>query len=752
MPRISSSRGRIALVQNQSEMAHYGYADSQLLFERLGYEVRLFTSNNIARLDEYLDHEADALVLASNCLSDKATRAHFETEAFIGQLWSFLQRGKGLISFHQLGVAAQDRGLSSRLFSPASEIVPEVRPLSERSSDGILDVPDASRKHITLKYPNALKVADMQKALLAFRSLSGLYWHSWGSPSFSDWDVLITDSKHESRPLVIATKQSQPYRIILSSLTLDWQRYQPALENLLSYVVEKRHATAVVSDSTHRSASFDFMLSSLRSSRFPFAEYQLPGSLAPLREHVGNLVHSTVVLAPHVSWDRLDSVSQETLSSAVEQGDLRVIDAVEPVDGSAGYFALRNEVRYPTAILQRVELLVQAELRKGYVDGSFWSTADTLRTLESVATRQVDYVSVLEPTMARIDDHDRYGSYDEVFGATCAALWLRATYLGLEDPRTLSTVAWVRSNVARYEDRERTLAYWTLLSVGIATDEECANLSQVLSALDHDNLSPIDAVAYLRAAVALREVGSVPRLIASYVSSFERNEWIDLATVADAATVLLEACEKLEDEGESVGSTLRARVDDVVFTTVIRIQDSIGRHDATSSGYPWDGKASTAVKCLEAWIRFDEQQSLPVYDLMSALRESEAMTAERADGSHALAVLEDLKADTRGVASQLLDVQAQVNELAPKASAFHRAQSRLRWTMIAAGIAIYLLMSLLIGGVVAKTQLTEAAKAAFVDGWGFHLAVAGVIATLLGVPFIGGKLEGRREDASASHR
>jgi hypothetical protein len=63
----------IALVQNQSGMAHYSYADGRLILAGLGYGNRLFTACDIDRRISQLD-DFDAIFLGSLAVNDKAIR------------------------------------------------------------------------------------------------------------------------------------------------------------------------------------------------------------------------------------------------------------------------------------------------------------------------------------------------------------------------------------------------------------------------------------------------------------------------------------------------------------------------------------------------------------------------------------------------------------------------------------------------------------------------------------------------------
>lgn len=73
----------VALVQNQSEMAHYGYADARPLLTDLRYDHVLYTADNIDDLrNALLRFRYDAVIFASNALNDKTIRAETEREGF----------------------------------------------------------------------------------------------------------------------------------------------------------------------------------------------------------------------------------------------------------------------------------------------------------------------------------------------------------------------------------------------------------------------------------------------------------------------------------------------------------------------------------------------------------------------------------------------------------------------------------------------------------------------------------------------
>ena len=123
----------------------------------------------------------------------------------------------------------------------------------------------------------------------------------------------------------------------------------------------------------------------------------------------------------------------ENLKRQVRDGKLKIIGIDR--EAELGKFYVEGRVRYALRLLDELEIKVQNELRSGYIDGSFWGTVESLQML-----REIPYIKSKynQPTLKEIfkisKEHDRDGSYDEVFGVTCAFLWLRATYLGGNHP------------------------------------------------------------------------------------------------------------------------------------------------------------------------------------------------------------------------------------------------------------------------------------------------------------------------------
>lgn len=720
----------VALVQNQSEMAHYSYADTRPVIREFGYEVVLYTADNIDELRQALARKRfDAVVFGSNALNDKSIRSETAKPEFQETFRSWLSTGRGFLSFHQLRLAAQPDASLPFLPAPLCQVAPIVRPLSEQSATGSVAVSPGSDDHVALLYPHAVDPEMVRRQALSFKSLPGLYWHYWTNVNLGDWDSLLVDPKGAtgSRSLVLSAKESEGHRVVLSALTLDWQHQRALLHNLLTYVVEGRHNTAVLIEKGNANIAFDYLLGTLRSRKFPFRSYLAQRELSGLNKHLTSGVHRTLLVGPFVDRDSLPPELNETIRARVASGQLKLL-AVEGDSGGPLRFSVAGRERYALRLLQSVELSIQGELRCGYVDGSFWATAETLQRLEGMRERSGTYAGLVGETLRLAGEHNRNGSYDEVFGVSCALLWMHARYLGELSPTTTSTVSWIRSRVGDYELREQVLAYTTLAEIGLLQPGERERLTAILSQLTMNGLSEIDVIVYLRAALLTQTMECVGPLVSALHRLQQNGLWIDLATSATAATILMDVLPLLTKQPTLV--PLRPIVESMIFEAVIRIQDALPRSPAQAAGaYLWDGKASTTIKCLQAWLRLDELIDLPVYELVAELSSHDALATQTTAGKTALSVLETVKKENQ-------DLRRETAIALLKLARDRAAARRGRQLLFASVILLYVFCALVVAlGSEAATTVISVFRHAYVDSWPFHLAFAGVFAAIMVLPW-----------------
>ncbi len=729
----------IALVQNQSEMAHYGYADARPLLE--GYDVHLLTGDNVDGLPGLLAKlQVDALVLGSNALNDRDILKALNSETFADCVGAYLDAGRGVLCLQQLGLAMRA--------GPSFECLPNplntLRPIVPASGDPALTSAEFAfgsnaARHVALGYPHPIDPEGVRAHAAGFRSLPGLYWHYLSEAALCDWDELIVDrSAEQPRPLVLAAKESAARRVVVSALPLDWQKQQGLFTNLLVYVIEGRHNLATVHTAGEHDGDYHYLCESLRAQRIPFGEYALPLDAERAAANIASGIHSTLLLAPGTDARGLPDVLGQAVSSGVRHGRLRLVDIGPGVFGSRSMSIVSRELR-PQRLLEVTELQIQTELRSGYIDDSFWGHVETLQTLETLprpdrAGGTVDYSQLQDVAFGIARNHERDGSYDEIFGPTCALYWLRARYLGTESREAQSSAAWLRRALARYDPEDRTLAYLMFASLGCLSDADRQDLERAATSLELSQLSETKLVQLLRACTVAELSADVVAAVSRALVDAQREDgvWLDLTTTATATSALLSARTMLA--GDDLNAGLIAQIDSVALGAVVYILRGLARSEASTRPhpYPWDGKAGTTVKCLQAWLQFEELQDLPVFDIIEGLRRSDVAAKHYASNRTALGVLQATNEENAALRALEASTRQQLEmteaDLATARSTIKTQKLMARIGKIGLGalaLTLYFVVALLVGAVLEERgDLRDAFRKGILDGWGIHSLAA----------------------------
>lgn len=722
-------------------MAHYGYADARPLLDH--YPYRPFTGDNIAELSTAMDRcQVDAVILGSNALNDRDILRTVQTPEFAVCLARFLDTGRGLLCLQQLGLAMRKGPTLSFLPDPLNAIRPVVLPpngaglTQERLAFG-----SGMSSHVAMTYPHELEPESIGAHARSFQSLPGLYWHYWDQLDAAEWDNLLIDpSSVEVRTLVASSRESSQRRVVVSSLPLDWQGHREAFGNLLIYAAEGRHSIATVFEGG-ADETMEYLEENLTTRRIPFGRYAIPDDAPRLAQKIRQGVHSTVIVAPRLSLDDLPAVVTAELGPAVKRGALRVLDL------QAGAFDTRavkiiSRERQPRQLLQQTELQMHVEMRGGYIDDSFWSHVEALQGLEQLSERTANYEPLLEPAWQITRNHDRHGSYDEIFGPTCAYYWFRARFRGVSSPEAQETAAWLRRVLHKYYPHERALAYVTFASFDQLLPTEVADLEKILTELQPASLSENELVLYLRAAFTLGSRTDVlPALTTALINrSGKDGIWLDLATTAAIASVLQDAGDAL-DRTEDLAE-IRADIEQSVLAAIVYILRRLALSEASPGeySYPWEGKASTTIKCLQAWLKFDTRQDLPLYEMLGILDQANITARRSAARADALSVLRDLTGSNNDLRKELHATSSQRDEAIEKreeaAGTVKSVLRQLKWrnTMLAvAATLLYVAVTLLVGALKESSgNFAVAARAGFIDAWAFHLTLIGVVLGTLG--------------------
>ena len=136
--------------------------------------------------------------------------------------------------------------------------------------------------------------------------------------------------------------------------------------------------------------------------------------------------------------------------------------------------------------------------------------------------------------------------------------------------------------------------------------------------------------------------------------------------------------------------------------------------------YPWEGKARTSTKCLQAWMKFEARQDLPVHELIENLARADRQASRFSSSRTALATLQEISVENRKLREQLRDAHVGLNRLS----------STRRWAVpagVAVAVLLYALITMVSGLLLGPASLADGVKSGVVNGWQFHSVMVGLV-------------------------
>ena len=716
-------------------MAHYSYADFRPYLTSLGIEFDLYTSTNISELEGRLEKYAyDAIIIGTNALHDTVIRSCLSGEALNKKIERAVDRGIGLLVLMQYKLA-QNKGAVSSFVSDVGPVVAVARAIEnpdEKAVDGHIFDTSVEDAAPILVYPNKVEPNRLAEELKNNRSIRALYWHWWGELNSAVWDVVLdgTDSPASPRPLVAVAKNSDARRVVFCSIPIDWMRPEGLTKNLVLYVCAGIPDAAIVTQAGFASYSFEYLRRMFFARRLSVSEYALAESMPSLSEGIERGVHRVLVLEPGVDYSELPENVREACAARVERGALTLIQ-FESGDVRMAGFRIAGRQRESLNYLGPVLVSVGAQLKAGVVDGSFWSTIEILQTLQrlSPAYRHASFDAA--QVLSKADFHDRDGSYDEVFGVSVAFAWLRGLVLGNDAQQTQKTVSWLRANLATQSELDQLSALSVFSEIGVISDEELQRAQGLAEGLDLGGLTEIQTLSLLRSSLGFLSDDFVGLALDALLKKLSKGGGSaftsDIPLAANLVSTLIDARDRLGSSDGIAPETWRV-LKQVVFDRIIEIQahPSIARADKDNAPW-WDGSWTTAVKCLEAWVKFDEGLELPVYEGMNFLkltgRELETSRIVKRD----LAVFKELTDD-------LISKKERVEELASEALKLGGVRRGRRLLALGSVFLLYALGNSIYAAFEASTSLTTWGyiQLTIADHWQLHLGIASLFVAILG--------------------
>jgi hypothetical protein len=624
---------KIALIQNQSTMSYSSKTDVRPFLYKLGYlesDVLLYTAHNIKKLKQDLEFLLiDVVLVSSNALNEKQILGELNSLAFKNSFLPFLSAGNGCLILHQARLAkdGQTNGASNYQFLPDPlNLVSAKHRGNESAMVGDFKIAPYSQKNPVFLYPNKVDIHKVKEYCLQKKAL---YWHYLDTIDPVHWDVLLHDENDSQveRPLLITSKPSSNYRIAVTSLNLDWQREENLLKNLLSFVEKGHSTTAILKYADCNNMAFDFLLAKLNAEKSHYHIYTIPQDTARFKKYIEKSAYQVVFSGPYEEQQsNLALMLNQFLTPYADQGKIKYLK-IEMSKGMNKQFAILGKENSTLKSLYNTEIKIQRELKEtGLIDGSFWMTVDTLKSLEKLKTNYTTFdFDTLQNLFLESISITPNGSYDGLISPTTALLWLRATYLGLSHVETQKTIEWLLNNMEDEDPREKLLVLTALLELAIDSDNNRDRLQQLLTEhLQNPHLSEIDLLHGLRASLLVADVDAVITCV--HVLGLKRASdslWIDLSISATIINLLMQALDFLKAH-EMNTDNLEVEIETMVFPSMIEIQQRMIISSKTDlNSYLWENKANTTIKCISALLYFEQYVDLPISDITQTLKNEE---------------------------------------------------------------------------------------------------------------------------------
>lgn len=602
---------KVALIQNESEMMRYSWADIRPMINDLKYPFDSFTAENIEKMYPGLkDNEYDAIVVASNACNDKFVRESLQKHK--GEIDEFLKKGKGIFVSSQMKLA----NFPSYGFFPESfdvSAINRIRDKNEKPSSGILSVGDGQEKHPILNYPSKIDLSKLTQKCLNNNLVEGIYW-TYLDPENPEHYTVIIEDKSSYRPLFLCSRQDFPFRIVISTIFVDWQMHSDLWENCMKYVIEGRPSIAIFTKLGHSNFDFRFFVSGLEINKIPYAEYE-QSEINP--SAVVFDVHETYIFDPAWSENEI-SKFVERCSDLIEKGMIRIFYFQKKNNGKITLVAVSNVREYQNIARNSLTWLISQspDEDKGFWSGSFWYTVDVIFTLKDF---NIPVDNFRKNILNELLDHDVNGSYDEVLGATCALLQIYYLFLGENHEKTRRTLEWILGNVDNKTLFEKATAYHILTELGVKVQSSklTSFVNEVMTNFKYlDSYNEFEIYRYSRTLLSCgfyREAEQIVEHLVNFQDT-KSGKFVNVPNTAAIVELLIDIRKEMKKPN--------SEIDNMIFKGIQYLRSTY-----TPEKYSWNSDISATAKSIKTLKAFETRIETPIDVLITAIK-NEYMQSE----------------------------------------------------------------------------------------------------------------------------
>ena len=730
---------RVAVVQNESELAHYSYGDSSEAFLELGCTTTSYTAYNISQFVSRLaDGDIDVAVLGPNALNIAATREALLTGAGRDVLSDFLLGGGGLLILHQGGLAGQG-GVASNNKSPGSrfqveqlDFLPErlrgirarLRPIAEEPWQGSIGEWQGGReqggRHIVMAAPNRLEPAEITRAAAMNTDVRALYWHYWADLDISWWQPLLCDvDTSEERCVMAASRESDNWRIVVASMPFDWHKNLTVLSNVVSYLADGRPSTVFLRGPDGPSTAARLAWVGGRAVGLVFREFVVGRDDEQMIEEARNNTFDTVVVA-HLS--SVPSRLREVLERRSSAWQLEVLSLPQT---NADAILVKGQHFRIQALVQEFVVQAAAMCASGFVDGSFWATVDALRSIDKIDASLLDdrFPGKALEVASRSEQPD--GSYNGVFAATVGLAWLKWRF---NDPSFSKTLDWVQKRVGGASARDRFYLWTIMAEIGLLMPADLEMAAARVDELRAVSRRQADIVVAAECARLIDPSGEMTAACLEYLGETlvqrQTNVWLDLGLAGDVMRLASPIACEVAGAPESLMACL-----ELALSSLLR-----WLHPSDSGlALAVDTNASMRVrgKALAGLTRFSEVSPLPLWSLLELLERSSRNAGQRLQRAARSDLVDYLRQEYAALSDAHAKTNGELTAVRRRESARKRRRLPLAVTTI---LVAYALATVAVAGVVKRTGGSlSVLHAAFIGAYAIHLGVVGTVVTVAGV-------------------
>lgn len=597
---------RVALIQNESEMIRYGWADIRPMIEHINYEWASFTIGDLQELFAELKlGRYDGIIIATNACNNQNVRNILLDENNKKVLLKFLEQGGGLfVSFQMRLTDHPEYG-----FLPEDFDIAAIN-RKELGSEGRLVIPKEHTNHILYKYPHEINSNEIANLCLNNEFVRSLYRGYLQPKNNENYDILlIDDSYEEERPLLMCLKANFTGRIVVTSIPLDWQGHKRLLENSIRYVIEGQPCLAVVEKFKGTEFDFQYLISNLEVNKVPFSRYtQLNLDFSKILLSI----HNTIILDPGWSFNDLIKSNFADYSEQFHLG-IRLFffshtETGDPVLSRIG------GLKSIQVILPKTITWIKSQYQNGRWGGSFWHTFDIIENLVELG---IDVSEYKEEVLQTIEPHNIEGSYDEVVGATCALIKIYKIFWGEDHIKYKQSLKWLQNKFSQSSFYEQASVIDTFNELGTPLNQQIildfrAKVKLLIPSID-------DEIRLFRYAKTLLSCGYIKDVLSICsklsISQSTSGKWVNEARTASILILLIKVQKQLGNHSREL--------DDMIFRGVTYLKSTFD-----SKNNNWHNDIPSTAKSIRVISEFEQLISYPIDEIIQTLKGFYQVTSE----------------------------------------------------------------------------------------------------------------------------